>query len=407
MKKTLLLLLALVLCLSLCACGHTHAYGEWTVVTKASCTTDGTQERVCECGEKEVQAIPGGHTYGEAKEVKAASCQEDGVKEKTCTACGSTVTETIAATGHSFTNATVFAPKTCTTCGMTEGEALAKVIEVGDTVEAEDHSFVVESIKFTGSLSEKRGYVTYTHSSDYALAIKLNFTNLSTDDFERWSSDRTEEITLQYKGKYIYEGEYWIPDDDIVPLASDSLYIVYEVPKSMGDDATSAIFASFTIDDEAYAIAVQKGEMEGEANTSEEVDASGEIAEGDDVTNNTSFSFKVSDLYYTDKPKYKTGNITYSYSSNGPCLVLKLDFTNLAAEALPDWGSDRISDIKLTFANKYDYEGKLWIPNDDIVPLGNGYVFLVFEIADNIETSTDALTMTFTVDNNTFTMNCR
>jgi hypothetical protein len=65
------------------ACGHTHAFGEWAVKTEATCTADGLQERVCECGEKEV------------KEIKAQ--------------------------GHNFAKATCTSPKTCKICDATEG----------------------------------------------------------------------------------------------------------------------------------------------------------------------------------------------------------------------------------------------------------------------------------------------
>lgn len=54
-------------------CGYTeteeipatgHTFGEWTIVTEVSCTEDGSRERVCRCGEKEVESIPFlGHHY--------------------------------------------------------------------------------------------------------------------------------------------------------------------------------------------------------------------------------------------------------------------------------------------------------------------------------------------------------
>lgn len=410
MKKALSLILALALCLSLCACGHTHEFGEWTVKADATCTNDGARERVCECGEIETEVIAAaGHSYGEAVEVRAVSCTEDGQTEKSCTICGDTVTETVSAAGHTFTAATAFAPKTCTTCGATEGEALAKVVNVGDVVEAEDHSFVVESVEFTSSLSEKRGNVTYNHSSDFALAIKLDFTNLATENFERWNSDRMSEVSMEYMGKYQYEGDYWVPVDDIVPLANDTFYIVYEVPESMSEDASGSILATFTIDGETYAMVVQEGDGTGEAtqSTGASADVSGTITVGDVLTNDTTFSFEVADLYYTDEPSYKTGNVTYTFGNDGYYLACKLDFTNMSAETLDGWNSDRITDMNLTFADKYAYEGTVWIPDHEIVPLDNGYVFVLFQIPETVETSTDALVMTFTVDDSEFTMICR
>ena len=44
--------------------GHTHAFGEWTTSKEATCTEEGSRERVCECGEKETEVIPAlGHDF--------------------------------------------------------------------------------------------------------------------------------------------------------------------------------------------------------------------------------------------------------------------------------------------------------------------------------------------------------
>lgn len=449
MKKVTLLILTFGLLLLLCSCGHTHEFGEWatttdatcvtdgvkerncecgetetetiaavghifdqwTVISEPTCTEDGSKERVCECGEKETEILPAiGHTFGEAIELSAATCTDAGKSEKTCKTCGSATTEEIPATGHSFTPATNYYPKMCTVCWATEGEALSKVIAYGDYIESENHSFSIESIKFTGSLSDKRGSITYKHSSNFALAIKLSFTNLATEAFERWNSERITDISLEYRGKYNYEGEYWIPADDIVPLGTDALYIVFEVPESMENDTTGAIMCTFTVDGEAYSVIIQTGEWATEdqaASAETAADVSGDIALGDTATNGTSFSFVLSDLYYTSKPSYKVGSVTYSYGNDGYYFVCLLDYTNLSTEAVTDWNSELITDMQLSFADKYTYEATCWIPNDEIVPLDTGKLFIVAEVPETVETSTDPLVLTFTVDKNTFTVNCR
>ena len=43
---------------------HEHAFGEWTTTREATCTEDGSRERVCECGEKETEVIAAlGHDF--------------------------------------------------------------------------------------------------------------------------------------------------------------------------------------------------------------------------------------------------------------------------------------------------------------------------------------------------------
>ena len=58
-----------------------HAYGEWTTVTAATCTTPGVEKRICtECGHEETREIPAtGHNW-----------VDNGNGTHTCTNCGAT-----------------------------------------------------------------------------------------------------------------------------------------------------------------------------------------------------------------------------------------------------------------------------------------------------------------------------
>lgn len=79
-------LVALIIVLVLTLGGkepHTCSFGDWTVVTDATCTEAGSKERVCSCGEKQ--------------------------------------TESIAAKGHDWNDANCQNPKTCKVCYATEG----------------------------------------------------------------------------------------------------------------------------------------------------------------------------------------------------------------------------------------------------------------------------------------------
>ena len=57
MKKLSIIILAallVALCFALSACGHEHSFGEWETVSAPSCTNAGYQQRVCDCGEREL-----------------------------------------------------------------------------------------------------------------------------------------------------------------------------------------------------------------------------------------------------------------------------------------------------------------------------------------------------------------
>ena len=111
MKKllsVLMLLLALVCVFAACdeeEAPHTHAFGEWSVTTAATCTTNGEETRSCACGESETQVIAatGVHVYGEWVTVTAATCQVEGAQVRTC-ACGESETKVLPIVAeHSYT----------------------------------------------------------------------------------------------------------------------------------------------------------------------------------------------------------------------------------------------------------------------------------------------------------------
>ncbi len=156
MKKILALLFALLMCLILVACDdnqkddsnhsdasgeqHEHVFGEWAVATAATCTTDGTEERTCACGEKETKSIAAtGHTFGEWAVATVATCTEDGTEERTC-ACGEKETKPIAATGHTFGEWALATAATCTADG-TEERACACGEKETKPIAATGHTF--------------------------------------------------------------------------------------------------------------------------------------------------------------------------------------------------------------------------------------------------------------------------
>ena len=121
---------------------HTHAFGEWTVTTPATCTKDGVKTRTCACGETETQTIPAtGHSFGEWTVTTPATCTVDGVESRTCSACGETETRAIPATGHTFGDWTVTTPATCTVDGTETRTCSACGETETRTIPATGHTF--------------------------------------------------------------------------------------------------------------------------------------------------------------------------------------------------------------------------------------------------------------------------
>ncbi|MBO5415874.1 MAG: hypothetical protein J6A83_04520 [Clostridia bacterium] len=82
-----------------------HTWGEWTVVSEASCEEDGEKQRVCsECEETETRAIAAlSHDFGEWSVTKAATCTEEGEETRVCSRNSEhTETRTVAKIAHTF-----------------------------------------------------------------------------------------------------------------------------------------------------------------------------------------------------------------------------------------------------------------------------------------------------------------
>ena len=100
-----------------------HDWGEWTVTTPATNTTDGLMTRTCsrDSGHTETVTIPkGGHTFDTKNPTTktAATCTTEGEQTFACTAhsdCGVTLTVTTAKIQHELT--TVHTEANCTTGG--------------------------------------------------------------------------------------------------------------------------------------------------------------------------------------------------------------------------------------------------------------------------------------------------
>lgn len=79
-----------------------HSFGDWQVVSPATCTADGSRQRVCtRCGAVEVQTLPAaGHKFGEWTTTKELTCTETGTEKRICSVCSKEETRVIAALGH-------------------------------------------------------------------------------------------------------------------------------------------------------------------------------------------------------------------------------------------------------------------------------------------------------------------
>ena len=83
-----------------------HTWGEWEVTTKATCTEEGEETRVCSrCQTTEMRKTEAlGHQFGEWKVVKEPTETEDGYEERVCERCEVKETKVLSATGENDNN---------------------------------------------------------------------------------------------------------------------------------------------------------------------------------------------------------------------------------------------------------------------------------------------------------------
>ena len=158
MKKLFTFILVFLSALLFVACGHTHEFGEWVVVKEATVEEEGSKERTCSCGEKEIEVIAKlehVHAFGEWVVVKEATETEEGSKEREC-ACWDKETEVIEQLAHTHAFGEWVVVKEPTfeeeglqerecSCGEKETEVIAKLVKqektIAEIVAAEDGEF--------------------------------------------------------------------------------------------------------------------------------------------------------------------------------------------------------------------------------------------------------------------------
>ena len=103
--------------------GHTHEYGEWTVVTQPTCGEKGLREKVCSaCGEKVQDELPatGEHDY-EVKSTTASDCKTAGTETLVCKVCGNQSVRNLPLSDEHAYVWTITTEPTCSEEGVSTG----------------------------------------------------------------------------------------------------------------------------------------------------------------------------------------------------------------------------------------------------------------------------------------------
>lgn len=169
-----------------------HKWGDWILMSEATCTTDGSEKRTCAtCGAEESRTIAKtGHNYTTA--VVAPTCDSSGYTMHRCKTCGYSYKDAYKdAIGHTFDAWTVTKAVTCvsdgvrsrrcSTCGKCETE----------TMKSTGHSYVAKVVKPTCT---EIGYTLHT-CSGCGISYKDAYTDKTDHSYSGWLMTKADTCT--------------------------------------------------------------------------------------------------------------------------------------------------------------------------------------------------------------------
>ncbi|MGN0555433.1 MAG: cohesin domain-containing protein [Candidatus Fimenecus sp.] len=119
-----------------------HAYGDWTVTTPATCTTEGVETRTCTaCGATDTRhTATVAHTPDSWEVVTPATCTDAGLEEQKCSVCDEVIdSRAIPALGHEISDWTVTVEPDCENPGERTGACSRCGATVTEEVSALGH----------------------------------------------------------------------------------------------------------------------------------------------------------------------------------------------------------------------------------------------------------------------------
>lgn len=176
-----------------------HKWGEWETEKDATCTTDGSQIRVClnDSLHFETQVIPAvGHKWSDWQWEKEATCTNEGVMYRVCANDDSHIeTQTVPAIGHEWIDETYDQPMMCTRCGQEKGH---KKGYVGDLL---------------GSFSEEKVYRGTQWTNPFVLANRIDncmglTMTITFSEYSGYAWDKWVLFARNTDGKWIQVGAF-------------------------------------------------------------------------------------------------------------------------------------------------------------------------------------------------------
>lgn len=306
------------------------------------------------------------------------------------------------------------------------------VISLGDTVSVDEKcEFSLDYVNITNDVLPPKPGSWYSHyeadDGKVYVDICIAYKNLKTGDVD---ADEVMSGTLTYSGQYQYSGFSIIEEDSrsnftysnitsIAPLSTEYVHYLFSVPEEV-QTGTGAADAILVIAGEEYKVIVKEGDTGtiasgGAESTSQK--KGGDVALEETIaTSNAEFFIDYVNITNDVLPPKPGSWYSHYEADDGKVYVdFCIGYKNTSGNNV---GADEVMSAKLKYADKYDYTGFSMIEEDSrsnftysnitsIAPLNTEYVHYLFEVPEEVQSSSDSIVISFKIDDGDFTYTVR
>jgi len=290
---------------------------------------------------------------------------------------------------------------------------------------ADTSEFYLDYVQITNDVippSPSSWYTHYEADEDRVYVdICISYKNLSTSEIE---ADDIMDGTVIYAGKYQYKGFSMIEEDNrgdftysnitnIAPLSTEYLHYLFELPKEI-EKSNGSLYAIINIDNTQYKVIVREGSEEvGSLNPKAIAKSNGTVKNGEVVAIANNSEFYVDFVQITkDVIPPKPGDWYSHYEADDGKVYVDL------CVAYKNWETssvmaDDVMSAKLTYAGKYEYRGFSVIEENNrgdltysnitgISPLTTEYLHYLFEVPEEVATSSEGIEIELIIEGNKY-----
>ena len=128
------------------------------------------------------------------------------------------------------------------------------------------------------------------------------------------------------------------------------------------------------------------------------------VSLGDEVSHEE-YKFKLyEDITYRSS-RFRDYNYNYYDLADGEIfLTIAIDYTNLRTKPVKEGDQDWITDIKLRYANKYEYDGLFIMYSNGINPLTTERIYFVYDVPESVKSDGEPIQATFTINGTVYSI---